>query len=246
MQACMKWDSKDPDCDREGRIFPLTREEGWVGRISRKSGDGFVFKECVSAVFINVRHEEDCTTYRLLSWRDEEIRDEGHDINKPGIKLDIGDCGKDGVAYADFLTHILRAYATWAATWTDTLDEVDRLVGIQTHDTRDEKLLRTLMFDASFRVSEKYFSVLQMLRIFQNWIDDTQKEFAGLKFNFLQQAWSIRQGSCEKYPDVDMESIEKLADQVKERLDILAESLGDRIEKKKSEVESLRDGVSPP
>lgn len=119
--------------------FPLHRHEGWVGRIDRSTGDGFPFSEWTCASFLTVRHEKDCTTYKLFNWRDDDNwRDDV--IWRDDIPLEhcykleeygIKDCGKDGRAYTDFLANIVRYFLVWYAIWTKTLDAVDKLVGIQ-------------------------------------------------------------------------------------------------------------------
>jgi hypothetical protein len=102
------------------------------------------------------------------------------------------------------------------------------------------------MFDASFQVSEKYFSALQMLRIFRSWIQDTTGDFDKFKSELVRNAISLQTGfPYANKLDIDWEIVAQNADTVKERLDALADSLLHRIENKREELESLRDGVSP-
>lgn len=48
-----------------------------------------------------------------------------------------------------------------------------------------------LMFDDSFQLSEQYFTVLQLLRIFQNWIAETERGIRSLGEEYGPLTFSI-------------------------------------------------------
>lgn len=102
--------------------------------------------------------------------------------------------------------------------------------------------LQTLMFDRSFRLSEQYFSVLQMLRIFHDWTEQT-KEYNDIMMPRFRQYLGYLNGT-DKY-DLKMSELMSFAEMVEIQMDSLAKGLISRIEKKQVEIESLRDGVRP-
>lgn len=106
------------------------------------------------------------------------------------------------------------------------------------------------MFDSEFQVSETYFSVLQMLRIFNDWIEETEADWHVLSKRVTESCFWIRKasfrGDWTSHPIIRQEDLDKNFGQVKTNLETLAARLKKRIEKKRTEVESLRDGVSMP
>jgi len=96
--------------------------------------------------------------------------------------------------------------------------------------------------DNNFARSKLYFGSLQLLRVFSDWIEESQADFQQLfKDVFNQLNWEYKR---EKEHKIDTGAIivalEKTADEHK----ILFKALLDRIKKKQNEIESLRDGVS--
>lgn len=72
----------------------------------------------------------------ILNWRGSH-----NDELIYGLDRDtIGDCGKDGEAFAVFFSCILRESKAWADTWTGTLNKVDDLVGIQVRGFLERKI----------------------------------------------------------------------------------------------------------
>lgn len=119
---------------------------------------------------------------------------------------------------------------------------------IQPSDTLDKDQWQTLMFDSEFKVSETYFSVLQMLRIFNEWIEQTESEWS-LLLRRVRHAYVHRKsksagGWSSSRSDTDRKILEEKLRDVEELMRHLASILKKRIEKKRIEVESLRDGVS--
>jgi hypothetical protein len=105
------------------------------------------------------------------------------------------------------------------------------------------------MFDDSFQLSEQYFTVLQLLRIFQGWIEEVEKGIDDLKKELIGQYESWRAWRRlyalkdeEEWP-LDMEKLEANFEKVKGFFELRVNPLKERIRRKKEEVESLRDGV---
>ncbi|CAI7624827.1 unnamed protein product [Penicillium pancosmium] len=176
------------------------------------------------------------TWYTIFNWRDSNNKELTYGLDRDAI----GDYGKDGEAFAAFFSCILRESKAWADTWTETLNKVDDLVGIQLEAALNNEHLQTLMFDRSFRLSEQYFSVLQMLRIFHDWTEQT-KEYNDIIMPRFRQYLEYLNGT-HKF-DLKMGELMSLAEMVDNQVDSQAKSLISRIEKKQVEIESLRDGL---
>jgi hypothetical protein len=101
--------------------------------------------------------------------------------------------------------------------------------------------------DKNFARSKLYFGSIQLLRTFSDWIEESRKDFENLvneiisRLNGIDQREEfVRRG--EKGVDIKplLSAVEKSAEEQKVRF----QALLDRIEKKQSEINSLRDGVS--
>lgn len=106
-----------------------------------------------------------------------------------------------------------------------------------------------LMFDDSFQLSEQYFTVLQLLRIFQDWIEEVEKGIGDLRKELIGQyeSWRVWRRRYapedeEEWP-LDMEKLEADFERVQDFFELRVSPLKERIRRKKEEVESLRDGV---
>jgi len=114
------------------------------------------------------------------------------------------------------------------------------------------------MFDREFRLSQFYFSILQILRIFTDTIEETQKEVEHTRRQFEAyfepQFNSRARGFKNIFGDTDEEELSKIQTframidsewgRVTSFQKGLATNLIEHIKKKSEEIESLRDGVS--
>jgi hypothetical protein len=105
------------------------------------------------------------------------------------------------------------------------------------------------MFDDSLQLSEQYFTVLQLLRIFQNWIRETERGIQSLGDELIQkcelwQAWCPQNAQMDdlEWP-IEAETLRDNIDKVKAFFELQATPLNERIERKKEEVASLQDAV---
>lgn len=108
------------------------------------------------------------------------------------------------------------------------------------------------MFDDSFKLSEQYFTVLQLLRIFQDWIVEADKGMDDLGQELSQQcrSWQAWRQRCAPLDEIEepfhMAALEANFARVQNFFELRADALKGRIQRKKEEVESLRDGVRLP
>lgn len=106
------------------------------------------------------------------------------------------------------------------------------------------------MFDSTFERSKLYFTVLQTLRIFTEWIQESEREVQQLKrdFDLNIQSHTSRHGSTASScvsspPDNFMNEIDEAWDELVNMHGSSSKYLLDRIEKKEVEIKSFRDGV---
>jgi hypothetical protein len=101
--------------------------------------------------------------------------------------------------------------------------------------------------DNNFARSKLYFGSLQLLRIFSDWIEESQSDFQQLFEDYVNLlTYGDRKDKREEEEKMKIDkaalisALEKTADNPK----ILFKAFLDRIKKKQNEIESLRDGVS--
>jgi len=105
------------------------------------------------------------------------------------------------------------------------------------------------MFDDSFQLSEQYFTVLQLLRIFQSWIEETEVAMKELRANLTGQydTWQVWRKVHAPEDEIEWplntENLEANWDKVEAFFQDQVNGLKSRIQRKKDEVESLRSGV---
>ncbi|OTB16432.1 hypothetical protein K445DRAFT_58648 [Daldinia sp. EC12] len=148
--------------------------------------------------------------------------------------LDIPGQGRfTGIAV--YLRVLLFIFPLWRRKWVETLNEIDKLVGVKVIDglfdsKRDGA---TTMFDSTFERSRLYFTVLQALRIFSEWIEESARELQQLKQDF----------DANIQFNMARREIDELWDKVIAIHGASSKSLIDRIEKKEEEIKSFRDGL---
>lgn len=108
------------------------------------------------------------------------------------------------------------------------------------------------MFDDTFQLSEQYFTVLQLLRIFQSWIQEAEEAMKDLRGSLTAQYENWIDLRRLNAPDdeiewpLDMSVMDANWDKVEAFFHGRVSSLKLRMERKKEEVESLRSGVRSP
>lgn len=141
-----------------------------------------------------------------------------------------------------FQTAILAATSVWELEWANTLDELDNCVRFQLNQTLNPTKVSEWMFDTDFKRSKLYFTLLQVLRIFGEYISPVSEDIKSLSSFFLDPANGLP--FYDPRPDEEsiIESNWKLVIQLQKDAE---ERLLRRILDKTEEVKSLRDGVCP-
>lgn len=109
--------------------------------------------------------------------------------------------------------------------------------------------MELLMFDDSFQLSQQYFTILQMLRIFKDWMDETEISFNRFfqTIDLGSSEWLETDSSAEVDPAGSRrrsEIFENNCSKVKAYGTRRISHLKTRVDRKTAEIESLRDGVS--
>ncbi|PSR84123.1 hypothetical protein BD289DRAFT_369053 [Coniella lustricola] len=99
------------------------------------------------------------------------------------------------------------------------------------------------MFDSpdNMRLSRQYFSVLQLLRIADLWIDENVAEWERFKRTMIDRIKETKREYQDNYKP--LQSFDEQVDKVNQLLHMQAKQLKERIARKTEDVKSLRDGL---
>ncbi|KAI0187926.1 hypothetical protein EV127DRAFT_140851 [Xylaria flabelliformis] len=167
------------------------------------------------------------------------------------IDVDLGleDCGSGGEAVMQFIMVLAKSIDHWKVCWDSMIDKVDEIISVQLQDTLDKKRWNSLMFDDSLQLSEQYFTILQLLRICQNWIGETERGIQNLRHELIQKCESWKswqqeqaQNDLSQWP-LDMTKLKHNLERLEEFFGTRASALRERIKKKNEEVKSLQDAL---
>ncbi|KAK7973656.1 hypothetical protein PG990_011739 [Apiospora arundinis] len=152
------------------------------------------------------------------------------------------------------------ALEVWHKEWNKTFDSVDKVLNVRLEDVFDSEKRAALMFESSsknrFESSDKYFFVIELLRISAEWIKETvndlrhpQEEVNELLQSLIKYANAFREAT----PEVDYindASWKACIDVIRHNWEVIfrdlkryEDDLLGRIERKTQEVKSLRDGL---
>ncbi|KAF2276176.1 uncharacterized protein EI97DRAFT_458668 [Westerdykella ornata] len=149
-----------------------------------------------------------------------------------------------GTGMAAFAFRIHCSCGTWATEWSEFLDGIDNASRFDLTDILSHGERLTMMFDdagSGFALSEFYFTVLQLLRVAHDWIQESVEELKNLAGEF---EWQY--GPDGYLHDHDQEAAEvsrRNWESVMSHQQSLANGLLSRIAKKREEMSSLRDGL---
>ncbi|KAM0818678.1 hypothetical protein AB5N19_04490 [Seiridium cardinale] len=236
--------------------FPLKRQAARIAGFSGAS-DQFAIEFLVSVSLV-LRYSHSVFKHTVVVWLDYRIDLHGSPVQKSLLslvpdrvdqELDLKDCGNGGAGVLQFMVILVRCIDYWRKRWDTMMAKIDETISVQLQDTLDRKRWQMLMFDDSFQLSEQYFTVLQLLRIFQGWIEEAEEAMADLRGNLTGQyeSWiALRRLNAPEddleWP-LDMPIMEENWDKVEAFFHGRVNSLKLRIERKKDEVESLRSGL---
>ncbi|KAI0885841.1 uncharacterized protein GGS22DRAFT_179533 [Annulohypoxylon maeteangense] len=223
------------------------RPARFSGKLTSLSGtDDIGIAEERFSVAVVTSHTADMPLYTIIYLSDSGYRRLFMESERP---LDMPSRGKfTGVAV--YLKVLLFVLPIWRRKWTETLNEFDNLVGVKIDDLFDPKRDGAAMFDSSFERSKLYFTVLQTLRVFSEWIQESERELQQLKQNFDVniQSNAARRGSVASNhgtasPVMFMKEIDEAWEELLATHDSSSKYLLDRIGKKEVEIKSFRDGL---
>ncbi|XXH01996.1 hypothetical protein Hte_008360 [Hypoxylon texense] len=241
--------------------FPLRRQAARISGLSR-AHDQFAIERLVSvALVLRKRYRNGAPSavkYTVVVWLDYRPESSGSSncgallpvlSDRIDVDLNLKDCGAGGASFLQFLIVLARAIDHWRSCWDAMMTKIDEMINVQLQDTLDKRRWKTLMFDDSFQLSEQYFTVLQLLRIFRDWIAELEGGFEDLERELLGQfeSWQVwrRQYAPEDedaWP-LDMDVLEENFEKVRSFFELRINPLKERIRRKEYEVESLRDGL---
>ncbi|OTB13311.1 hypothetical protein K445DRAFT_320160 [Daldinia sp. EC12] len=147
-------------------------------------------------------------------------------------------CGK-AVGIFHFQAMLCTILDVWYDNWTEVLDSISQVVGIELNNTQNEKCWDEFMFDTSSRLSRLYFAVIQLFRLITEWIEESASEINQLKRKFREIRYEVRLGLSAN----EIASVEKNWDTISSKMNLLGERLYSRIHRKPEEIKSLRDGL---
>ncbi|GAP90278.1 hypothetical protein SAMD00023353_4600280 [Rosellinia necatrix] len=166
-----------------------------------------------------------------------------------GRGLELESCGAGGEGFFHLLLVLAKTIDHWRKCWDSMMDKIDEIISVQLQDTLDRKRWGKLMFDDSLQLSEQYFTVLQLLRIFQNWIGETERGIQSFGEEIIQQCelWKTWRQQHARMDEVewplDMDALRRDVAKVEGFFKLRAAPLKERMEKKKEEVASLQDAL---
>ncbi|KAI1172401.1 hypothetical protein F4777DRAFT_516376 [Nemania sp. FL0916] len=138
-----------------------------------------------------------------------------------------------------FQVAVLGSVDIWEAEWNKALDQIDDCLQVKMDQTLNPEKLKELMFDDNFGRSQQYFTILQTLRIFGEWVRTVSDDLRGLDDLFLKEGdFPLLFMSPEESQTLksNWESVRKTQKRAEE-------NLMSRILNKTEEVKSLRDGL---
>ncbi|PCD32209.1 hypothetical protein FGRA07_09461 [Fusarium graminearum] len=136
------------------------------------------------------------------------------------------------IPITQYLFEVCKAFDRSVQGWGKTLDSIDELVHVNLNDFDDRERIEDLMFDKSFNRSRDYFVALQLLRIMDEWINEAVSS--------IQQ---LREDTNFMHPGFSTFEIKDNLDAVDRYMKEKADPVQKRLQKKKEEINSLRDGL---
>ncbi|OBR11579.1 hypothetical protein CH63R_03875 [Colletotrichum higginsianum IMI 349063] len=122
--------------------------------------------------------------------------------------------------------------STWEQYWHEILDVIEVETSIQMHEIQDTQRLDELMFDRSFKLSKKYFSLLQFLKIASKSVEEPASNFGASHRHFLEIVASAAQNIHDEEWDG-----------VKDRWNHVATSVGEATRRIQDRIEHLIEEV---
>ncbi|KAK7745091.1 hypothetical protein SLS62_009955 [Diatrype stigma] len=219
-----------------------------TGKLSSLDGmdDVDVIEQRFSIALVT-SYEMDLPIYTILYLTDSKYRRLFVESDRP---LDMPYHGQF-TAVAVYIKVLRLILPLWEQKWTQTLNEVDNLVGVKIDELFNPKGDgAAMMFDSSFARTRLYFTVLQALRIFSEWIQESERALQQLRSNFdkvvhsaTKQRNSRDEWGFDGVPPPFKREIDEMWNGLLAYHSSSAKCLLGRIEKKNEEIKSFRDGL---
>ncbi|KAI1455106.1 hypothetical protein F4805DRAFT_460040 [Annulohypoxylon moriforme] len=155
-----------------------------------------------------------------------------------------------GKAFKGITTYQVILYKTlddWALYWRHFLSEFDSAVEIKLENILNPEERRRLMLDdRELKTSDRYFEILQLLRIMTQWIDQTKDDMAKLSKDWEYQMKNADMLSTPLDPknlDPDDLAVSENWEVLIRHHNTLVENLLKEIARKNEAIQSLRDGL---
>ncbi|KAL1870019.1 hypothetical protein VTK73DRAFT_2828 [Phialemonium thermophilum] len=149
----------------------------------------------------------------------------------------LSPCTK-GTGILQFIAILRRSVRQWQEGWKSTLDNIDRVVGVTLREIGDEEIWQDLMFDTSFKLSKSYFQILQVLRIIDEWVEQSVWDLR----RFSEQ-WISKSRAGRDYSQLELDSLRKDFEKLVADMGASAQQIQERAHRKTEEIKSLRDGL---
>ncbi|KAI1740259.1 hypothetical protein F4680DRAFT_448019 [Xylaria scruposa] len=241
--------------------LPLNRQTAQIPDLSRGCNTTAVEYLLSVAMVIRKRSSASAASalkYDIVAWADyvTDFQTTRHRENivpvlSRRIDMDLGleDCGAGGEAIFQFIMMLAKWIDHWKVCWDSMIDKVDEIISVQLQDTLDKKRWNSLMFDDSLQLSEQYFTILQLLRIWPNWIEETERGIKNLGDELIQKCESWKswqehqaQNDLSQWP-LDIAKLKHNIERLQGFFGTRALPLQERIKKKNEEVKSLQDAL---
>lgn len=171
------------------------------------------------------------------------------DENDAWQKLELRNCLRWAGIVA-FQFSICRILREWQDDWRDLLDRIDKVVRVKSTDILKRESRRGLMYDdEQLSQSEIYFSILQLLRVFDETITRGERDLQSLADSCCNHIEMVAQNSHKGVVEEEEEEAAALKI-IAENWKIIVSShktsageLLERINRKTEDIKSLHDGL---
>ncbi|WQF79390.1 hypothetical protein CDEST_04404 [Colletotrichum destructivum] len=129
--------------------------------------------------------------------------------------------------------------STWEQRWHEILDVIEVETSIQMHEIQNTQRLDELMFDRSFRLSKKYFSLLQFLKLASKSVEEPTFNFEASHRHFLE----IVTSAAQHVHDEEWNGVKDRWNHVATSVGVATRRIQDRIEHLIEEVKTHQESM---
>ncbi|RWA06817.1 hypothetical protein EKO27_g8294 [Xylaria grammica] len=159
---------------------------------------------------------------------------------------------------AAFAFRIRSFFKSWEEEWSELLNGIDKVLEVDLRNILSEDRRQKMMVDDDgLKLSDFYFSILQILRIAAEWIQQSIEDLHKLVNEIEEATFSVRADEPSANLGKGVTSLPETSDAREAMIEVsrqnwesvishqkrLANPLLSRIAKKQEEIKSLRDGL---